>query len=353
MICEELFKGPSPEAERVMRAKIHETTRRDRVINDPNFRRWFANSKVVDSAGLPLEVYHGTKADFDTFTKQTAHHEYMPSDEAEFFFTSQPDLASDHAMKSGHEGYNVIPVYLRIVNPTSDYRQFLDGNGYDGFINDDGIFCVKNANQIKSAVSNTGAYSSADRMTEDTAFHGSNNDFQEFSVDHIGTGHGRSTFGWGIYVTKHKPIARRYRKSGGKIYHVDIPDDSEFLSWELPLNQQPPRVQAALKKMNYEKIRQKMIDDEMVAGYQTGKTDTDTGENIYGIIVSALLSKPEPGNFFANYQADQKKASMRMLKAGIAGIKHLDPDTGSPRNGQYNYVIFDPRRIKIVKTTKT
>ena len=191
------------------------------------------------------------------------------------------------------------------------------------------------------------------KLGEETAFHGSNNDFQEFSVDHIGSGQGRSTFGWGIYVTKHKPIARRYRKSGGKIYHVDIPDDSEFLSWELPLSQQPPRVQAALKKLGYEKIRQKMIDDEMVAGYQTGKTDTDTGENIHGIIVSALLSKPEPGNFFANYQADQKKASMKMLKAGIAGIKHLDPDTGSPRNGQYNYVIFDPRRIKIVKTTKT
>src|SRR5690606_5138263 len=34
----------------------------------PEFKRWFGDSKVVDANGKPLVVYHGTKADFSTFS---------------------------------------------------------------------------------------------------------------------------------------------------------------------------------------------------------------------------------------------------------------------------------------------
>ena len=36
-------------------------------LDNPAFRRWFGDSKVVDERGEPLVVYHGTAADFDTF----------------------------------------------------------------------------------------------------------------------------------------------------------------------------------------------------------------------------------------------------------------------------------------------
>ena len=35
-------------------------------IND-NFWKWFGNSKVINRDGSPMIVYHGTKADFNTF----------------------------------------------------------------------------------------------------------------------------------------------------------------------------------------------------------------------------------------------------------------------------------------------
>ncbi len=36
---------------------------------EPGFTDWFQNSQVVDSAGRPLVVYHGTNAEFDAFAK--------------------------------------------------------------------------------------------------------------------------------------------------------------------------------------------------------------------------------------------------------------------------------------------
>ena len=38
-------------------------------VTTPQFKEWFGDSKVVDSAGKPLVVYHGTTADFTSFQR--------------------------------------------------------------------------------------------------------------------------------------------------------------------------------------------------------------------------------------------------------------------------------------------
>jgi hypothetical protein len=38
-----------------------------RLLNNPNFLKWFGKSKVIDEVGNPLRVYHGTTKDFDSF----------------------------------------------------------------------------------------------------------------------------------------------------------------------------------------------------------------------------------------------------------------------------------------------
>jgi hypothetical protein len=70
------------------------------------FARWFAASSVVDAAGLPLVVYHGTRVrvDFDRF-EVPAH-----------FGSTVP--ANEMATNGGLWGPGrVIPVYLSIQNP--------------------------------------------------------------------------------------------------------------------------------------------------------------------------------------------------------------------------------------------
>lgn len=82
--------------------------------NQPAFKRWFGNSKVVGKDGKPLVVYHGTSEDINQF---------RASDEGALgggiYFTDDPDAASRFADRSAKErsnktGQNVMPVYIRI-----------------------------------------------------------------------------------------------------------------------------------------------------------------------------------------------------------------------------------------------
>lgn len=61
------------------------------VRDSPAFKQWFSNSKVVDQSGKPLEVYHGTSHDFDTFNKSKGDVEGYIG--AAFYFTDESEDA--------------------------------------------------------------------------------------------------------------------------------------------------------------------------------------------------------------------------------------------------------------------
>ena len=86
--------------------RIHEIIRESR---EENFKRWFGNSKVVDGAGKPLVVYHGTGGDIVSFKLGRGA----------IYFTSDQSVASHYANNSDvDEPYpNVLAVYLKIENP--------------------------------------------------------------------------------------------------------------------------------------------------------------------------------------------------------------------------------------------
>jgi len=70
-------------------------------IND-NFKKWFRDSKVVNSDGTPKVVYHGTKHKFDVFDKT----KQVKGDlGAGFYFTDDESIAR-------RLGTYVMPVYL-------------------------------------------------------------------------------------------------------------------------------------------------------------------------------------------------------------------------------------------------
>lgn len=150
------------------------------------FRRWFGESKVVDSAGVPLVVYTGTSKDMDFKAFK------VPKNGV--WFTSRQDEASEYAMgndsmrirydketgrfREVNTAARVVPVYLRIENPyrlTDDERARIDvqhyraaqgrvfdevrARGYDGIDIGDGVWVVlKEPAQIKSAIGNDGGF---------------------------------------------------------------------------------------------------------------------------------------------------------------------------------------------------
>lgn len=167
----------------------------------PEFKKWFANSKIKDRQSNPLVCYHGTLNDFNAFELNHLgkhDHGYLG---AGFYFTALKGIANTYGTK-GH-GSNVMPVYLRIERPyvitkhnwqRSDhgysrvnelsvklqnslsgnwgaaakrasvlYRQELEKLGYDGIVDDsDGKMSQIVAfypYQIKSALGNNGKFS--------------------------------------------------------------------------------------------------------------------------------------------------------------------------------------------------
>lgn len=130
-----------------------------------NFWSWFGESEVVDKQGLPLVVYHGTNADFNTFEPTTPN--YYEITEGVYFFTDKEDVA-------GKFGEHVIPVYLNIDNPTKlngnvgrfNTWELNDDSGNYGWIVTDSDtgggfateYAVENPTQIKSAIGNSGEF---------------------------------------------------------------------------------------------------------------------------------------------------------------------------------------------------
>jgi len=72
----------------------------------PAFQSWFANSKVVDYDGDPLEVYHGTTHDFDTFDLRKTYADGFVG--GGFYFTANPDDAHVNYAGKGPDAENKI-----------------------------------------------------------------------------------------------------------------------------------------------------------------------------------------------------------------------------------------------------
>jgi hypothetical protein len=134
------------------------------ITDNPNFKNWFGDSKVVDKEGKPLVVYHGTGADFDVFYQ---------GKNGEIHLSANPSYANAISQYKG-KGGNVMPSYVNAKNPRiineSDYNvdaiQSAKDAGHDAlFVNNkNGLnnIVVFDNKQIKSATGNRGTFDPKD-----------------------------------------------------------------------------------------------------------------------------------------------------------------------------------------------
>ncbi len=119
----------------------------NRVLENPNFRKWFGDSVTVNSDGTPIVFYHGTGSNIVEFDKKMAHdkegREYgVGTGKGVFSFTTDIDSANAWAERSlsRNDKYgsgtnpNVNPVYLQIKNPITrlEFMNLLD-NKFEGY----------------------------------------------------------------------------------------------------------------------------------------------------------------------------------------------------------------------------
>ena len=160
--------------------------------DDPAFRNWFARSMAVDPTGAPMRVFHGTSKDdpFEAFrvgkrgawfTKDPAYASEYAAQNDSMDLVRDPDGKSPWSMKKINTASRVVPAYLSLQNPLvvperelhemayklggENYSRGqgllfdkLRQQGYDGIIADDTFVALGEPGQIKSAISNTGAF---------------------------------------------------------------------------------------------------------------------------------------------------------------------------------------------------
>ncbi len=379
------------------------------ATDTPAFRAWFGDSKVVDAEGRPLVVYHGTKADVESFDIESPR-SYMAFGGAQgFYFAPDPDYASRYATGKGGKGApNVISVYLNLRNPytsrdhhpsyiSPERRSELEAQGYDGIKFDNGWsseYIAFHPEQIKSAIGNRGTFDPNDpNILHQPAFHGTHvRGIEKFSLHSIGTGMGNQAFGFGLYFTNSEELADYYRatasgtptpqdkreplyyaqfaieaagreraadfiagqtayfpgaklredaialiKSGediprytpGQIYGADVPEDSDLLDFDGPIDEQPAKVKDAIDSI----IGSGALDADALRMWDAASGKGRTGKKFY-----TVLSQSD--------NVDGAKGASHLLgEAGVPGLRYFDRDWGD--NGATNYVIWDESRIRV------
>ena len=173
------------------------------------------------------------------------------------------------------------------------------------------------------------------------AWHGSPYNFETFASEHIGTGTGRLTHGWGLYFTGDRKVAEKYRDSinkDGRLFKVEIPDDDVLLDTDATFEEQPQKVKEAITKL---------YDEE----YGDVPIDWWTGRQIYQDIILREEGYTDfdeiPGDYeiemdLDNLAGDSRLASEKLNSIGVKGIKFIgdDEDTG--------YVVFDDKAIEVL-----
>lgn len=169
---------------------------------------------------------------------------------------------------------------------------------------------------------------------EQSAWHGTQYDFREFLLEMIGAGEGRQAHGWGLYLSEKREAASSY---GGKLYHVDIPDNDVLIDEQKTYDAQPAKVRKSLGKLvhgltleqleNWGDVR-RLGKEKVVAEIMDTLSESD-GMNIYGTI-SDLVD-------------GQQEASELLNQYGIKGITYHDEQSGR------GFVIFDDKAIAIIE----
>ena len=152
---------------------------------------WFNDNYIENEDGHRLFVDN-----LDYTFKGRKIDSYLISDMLDFAEYNEKDIDKDE-------------VYQDI------YKKIKEVTGIDGFIQKTDVgttYVAFNPNQIKST-QNRGTYSESENIYYQTAFAGSRVDYDEPSLEAIGTGEGAQAHGWGLYYALNRDVAEGYRET--------------------------------------------------------------------------------------------------------------------------------------------
>lgn len=241
------------------------------------------------------------------------------------------------------------------------------------------------------------------------AFHGTpvEEAFKEFSLEKVGTGEGAQAFGHGLYFAESKRVAEGYRnklstlrggqKFGGEPVDISNPvhvaslESSLFgrdkalaeartreVVLEANLRADPASTRdsvrlrelrdviAVLANPNFvplkpdqpgalyeveipDEVSAAMLDWDISIGKQTEiRAGLIAVADDYGLAVSEVTSGERFYEALAKAAGGDRQASAALEQAGVPGIKYLDAFSRKKGEGTRNFVVFNPKDVKVV-----
>jgi len=137
-----------------------------------------------------------------------------------------------------------------------------------------------------------------------------------------------------------------FKKSGnneGRLFKVDIPEDSDLLNWEVSLAKQPRNVREKMAALVSEVAAATKNDGDR-KDIEKGKA---TGELFYRRLSQYLATKNQTGTV-----SDDAAASLALKDVGIPGHRLFDgpsANAGFMERKQFNYVIYDENAVNVLE----
>ena len=314
-----------------------------------SLKDWFSGSKVTDSHGNPLRMYHGTheKKNFSVFNAELRG----------AWFTANPKEAGAYAgggyLNKSRKYGRTIPVFLNIKNPMkfteaefdrlldtwdrfntykkdmSDLKKKAMESGYDGFHfmgskPEYDIYVAFYANQIRSSITLNEAESSGTF----TMYHGGKRWLM--TPDSLQPGvKGRYEGGVGIYFTNSYNTARKYAKGNKVVHLVEIYKQFKDID----------NVRVAVEKITdfVKNVPQLSSKKEIITDIASYSTRVGKSE-----IPLSILN-----NLVVNYQAARGKSGVYIAK--FFSENGADGHVQKQNGDEIWLVVFNPKILKSVK----
>jgi hypothetical protein len=170
-------------------------------------------------------------------------------------------------------------------------------------------------------------------------FHGSPHDFEEFDFAYMSSGFGKQMFGYGAYLTTSYECAKETYSQGKNVYTVEIPDKGYLSNEKITpaYAMKVARIFFNYYTKEHEFGREAYVgnEDEFWENECKYIGQCRDGKHLYGTISSILGSDKDTSEFLYN-------------KIGLKGLVWVETN-GSTGEKFKNYVMFNPKDIKIIK----
>lgn len=149
------------------------------------------------------------------------------------------------------------------------------------------------------------------------------------------------------------------RFGSGRLFQVEIPEDSELLDWDAPLSKQPEAVKEKLAQIggsleDYEgavRLWENAVANPKSRGGDTSAYVKMAQERLNAAILDRDRAAGKTGaEFYAELQSrmgSDRAASEALRAAGIPGHRYLDGGSRADGEGSRNYVIYDDSRVEV------